>query len=577
MIRWFHRLAIMAAVWAAFAPGLGGVFVLDDYTVILEAPHVRSLSLPPRMARSLVDLSFAVQHAAAGGFRAADFRMLNLLLHAATALFLYGVVRRTLLLDGMPGKCRGAASNAAFFTALLWSVHPIQSRAVTYVCQRYEIAASLCLLAALYAFIRSTASRNPSGWRVVSVLACWVGLGAKEVIIAAPLVIAAYDLLFVGRGWRTVLQRRLYYAAMMAAWIPALADLVSLRRAGVSGVVTEPMFTATEYLLSQPGVILHYLRLVFAPWPIVLDYNWPAARGLVEIVPPAVAVGGVLIAGVAGLIRLRRMALPVVAFFLILAPSSSILPLDDLMFLHRMYLPLAAVLAPAAVAAAARCAAPDAGFRRVLCRLAGGCVVLGLCAVTRGLNNEFRSETAFWERNVAIRPSAWRARNALAVALCEDGRSEEALPHFAYVVRHATGAGFFAAPPPRPPCPVRVADQSERYARYRALANLGTACVGLGRKELAATAWAWALRVEPYADAVIGSLRGLLVEEGVPEPDADRDLSRRVWSCPGDLDGLLRFCDEAGGAWRSPSGFGERRRRAKHDSGPAEHTAGPDM
>ena len=44
------------------------------------------------------------------------------------------------------------------------------------------------------------------------------------------------------------------------------------------------------YAASQPGVILHYLRLSVWPEGQCLDYGWPVATSAAEILPPLVVV-----------------------------------------------------------------------------------------------------------------------------------------------------------------------------------------------------------------------------------------------------------------------------------------------
>ena len=91
-------------------------------------------------------------------------------------------------------------------------------------------------------------------------------------------------------------------------------------------------------------MILHYLRL--SAWPIgqCFDYDWPVARGAGQILPPLVAVLGLLAATAWAVFRYPPAAFLAGVFFLFLAPTSSILPIRDLMVEHRMYLPLAAVI-----------------------------------------------------------------------------------------------------------------------------------------------------------------------------------------------------------------------------------------
>ncbi len=107
--------------------------------------------------------------------------------------------------------------------------------------------------------------------------------------------------------------------------------------------------TPLGYALSQPGVVLHYLGLAVWPRPLVLDYDWDVAQSAMAIVPPLLLV----LAGVAGTawlaVRRHPLAFPVLWLVLILAPTSSLFPINDLAVEHRMYLPLAGITVLAAV------------------------------------------------------------------------------------------------------------------------------------------------------------------------------------------------------------------------------------
>jgi cytochrome c-type biogenesis protein CcsB len=98
-----------------------------------------------------------------------------------------------------------------------------------------------------------------------------------------------------------------------------------------------------QYALSQPGVILHYLRLAFWPAGQCLDYGWPVAHGFRAIVPPLIALLALLAITLWCMVRHPMLGFVCGGFFLILGPTSSVLPLADLAFEHRMYLPLASV------------------------------------------------------------------------------------------------------------------------------------------------------------------------------------------------------------------------------------------
>ena len=116
----------------------------------------------------------------------------------------------------------------ALAIALLWAVHPLLTESVTYVIQRTELLMGMFFLATLYCFIRgaTTESRGArAAWYVAAVIACALGMGSKEVMVTAPLVVLIYDRLFLAGGYVRALRSRwpIYVGlACTLAIIPAL-------------------------------------------------------------------------------------------------------------------------------------------------------------------------------------------------------------------------------------------------------------------------------------------------------------------------------------------------------------------
>jgi len=101
---------------------------------------------------------------------------------------------------------------------------------------------------------------------------------------------------------------------------------------------------AIWYFATQPGVILHYIKLAIIPFPLCLDYGWEVAETAREILPPVIVLTAAGLLSLLGLIKRSPVAFPGCVFFIILAPTSSFMPVGDIAFEHRMYLPLACVL-----------------------------------------------------------------------------------------------------------------------------------------------------------------------------------------------------------------------------------------
>src|SRR5262249_10459492 len=238
-----------------------------------------------------------------------------------------------------------------------------------YIIQRAESLMGLFYLLTLYCAIRGFASSNRGWWFVVSIGACALGMATKEVMVTAPIMVALYDRMFVSSSFLDMLRRRYgLYAGLAASWLIIPVLLATSRVSESTGPTTG--LTPSLYLATELGVVVHYLRLAVWPSPLVLDYTWRLPQTVGQVLPSAAGILA-LVAGSA--LAFRRF--PLVAFwgawfFVILAPTSSILPIADLAFEHRMYLPLAAVVVLVVVGAheaigllIARLGAPN-GLRR---------------------------------------------------------------------------------------------------------------------------------------------------------------------------------------------------------------------
>ena len=279
------------------------------------------------------------------------YHAVNLAIHVAAALTLFGIVRRSLKRPALTGRYGGAATPLALGIALIWLVHPLQTQSVTYLVQRFESLMGLCFFLTLYFFVRGVDSPRPRGWFAAAVGACLLGVGCKETIAMAPLIVLWYDRAFVAPSWCAIWQqRRGFYAALLAtSLVPPVVVLANLQGYAKSGFFSGAAVTRWEYLRSQPGVILHYLRLALWPDSLCLDNGWPVASTARAIVPPLLVL--LLLAGLTlwGIWRRPAIGFFGTWFFLCLAPTSSLIPIVDLSFEHRMYLPLAAVAAATVV------------------------------------------------------------------------------------------------------------------------------------------------------------------------------------------------------------------------------------
>jgi tetratricopeptide (TPR) repeat protein len=441
-------VVLIAAGLAAYANSLGGPFVFDDVSSITDNPTIRHLwplgpvlSPPPGgftvSGRPILNLSFALNYAISGA-SVASYHVGNLVIHLLGALTLFGILRRT------PPRSLGLA----FSVALLWLVHPLQTEAVDYIVQRAESLMGLFYLLTVYAFIRyaepaAVAEAGPAddedydpyarpprrgwgrpGWAAISVAACLLGMGTKEVMVSAPLMVFCYDRTFVAGTFRAAWRaRRGFYLALGATWI-VLALLVFSTggdRGGTSGFDVGVEWWA--YGLTQFEAVVRYLALACWPRPLVFEYGPFHVKGVAEVAP---AAAGVLVLAGATAVALRKWpawGFLGLWFFAILAPTSLVPGTLQMISEHRMYLPLAAVVTAAVIVA------DRVGGRRFTV-VAVLVAAAGLGFLTFRRNGVYRSTLSLWADTVAKRPDNPYAQYGLGVVRAEAGQTAEAIRRY---------------------------------------------------------------------------------------------------------------------------------------------------
>lgn len=419
--------------------------LFDDQSSIAANATIRQLGAavfsPPVSAgvggRPLLNLTFALNYAF-GGTEVAGYHAVNIGIHLLAAVVLFALVRRTLG-AATRADLRRAATPLAAVTAMLWAWHPVQTEAVTYLSERAESLLGLFYLLTLYSYIGYTQARvqapvvgaassdecapadprrarrsriAPAAWASGSVLAALAGALTKEVIVTAPVLVLLFDRTFLSGSFAAAWRRhgRVLVALSAASWIPVARLMAGLSHRGVGfGTPVGPW----TYALGETRALVHYVGLVFWPHPLVFDYGPAVLSSLAGVWPFAAAVVVMLGGTVLALWRWPQAGFFPAAFFLLLAPTSSFVPIVwQPIAESRLYLPLAAVCAGVVlgVFALARRWTVPVGV--------GVAVCLAVAAARR--NETYSSALRLWRSTVAVRPENPRARNAYADALAKE-------------------------------------------------------------------------------------------------------------------------------------------------------------
>jgi len=443
-------LALLGTL-AVYRPALDAGFYLDDRQNIVEQPavHWRELSMGGvkdallqghLRARPLANLSFALNHRF-GGLEPGGYHAVNVIIHlcVGAALAWVGFLLAVAGHEETP-QIRHRAALSALLAAALFLLHPLNSQAVTYVVQRMTSLATLFFLLSLGTYL--SARRTGAGGRVprfaLSALFFVLAAGSKEIAFMLPPTLVAYEWCFHRESWRARLASRSSRPTLLRAWPLALIALGGLalwadyrlyhflERVSLFEAFEGRDFGGIERLLTETRVLFFYVSLLIWPAPsrLNLDHDFIPSRGLLDPATTLIAAAawiGIAV-GAALLARSRpRSGFPVLVFLLLNVIES--LPVSlELVFEHRMYLPLTALVLFLAVLvcdARAPLRLPAWGAMALLC------LPLGMATHAR---NEVWVDTIVFHRDAARKsPNKFRPNYNLGVELGYFGHPEEAL------------------------------------------------------------------------------------------------------------------------------------------------------
>ncbi|MBI5642763.1 MAG: tetratricopeptide repeat protein [Deltaproteobacteria bacterium] len=431
-------------------------FVFDDgmYIVGNRGVHALSNFWPPVGTRYLGYLSFAVNYSL-GGVDTTGYHIVNTFIHVLNGILVYLLVTLTFKTPWMEGAGIGDKKDAAFALALISSVifivHPVQTQAVTYVTQRFASLATLFYLLSLVLYIRWRASGNGRWVYVLAVITTVSAQMTKEISFTLPFLIALYELMFFSGPCR---KRFWYLIPFLLTLLVIPLSLLSPASGGLDLDVSENIrekqvqelvsLSPYQYFSTQLRVIVTYLRLLALPVKQTLDYDYPRIESF--FAPEALIsfffLLSIAIAAVAVFLRARRIKEPFLAiislgvfwFFITLSIESSVIPIQDVIFEHRLYLPsVGAFMAASAVIVylLSYLKGKGAGFSVItmaVVALAMLSVPLGAASYKRNL--AWKDELTLWKDTVEKSPGKTRPHNNLGDIYFRMGRMDEAIAEF---------------------------------------------------------------------------------------------------------------------------------------------------
>jgi len=432
-------IVILLTVIALFAYSntFDAPFVFDDRHNILENPYIRMTDFSsegltkifksPSSSRPLANFSFAVNFLF-HQYDVSGYHVVNLIIHIINALLIWLITRQTLRL------CHSEDPIVPFFAAVLWLVNPLHTQSVTYIVQRMNAMATLFYLLSLSCYIqaRVSSAAGPGGIKprllyMTCLSAAVLGLASKEIVTILPVMLLLYEWFFFRNLDQTWPKKQLPWMSLAIVSIFALAVLYTdgapLEK--IRHMYAKQTFSMDQRLLTETGVIIYYISLIFFPHPsrLTIDYDFPVSSAPTEPLSTALAITAIimLIIGAGYAAGKHRLISFAILWFLIsLVIESSFLGLY-LIFDHRTYLPsifpviglvwlLFTHIRPKAL---------------IVIML---CLIIGVNVIWTSRRNNVRSDAILlWQDAADKVPGKARPYNDLGFSLLQEGKTEQAI------------------------------------------------------------------------------------------------------------------------------------------------------
>ncbi len=460
-----YILLIIALSAIAYSNTFSATFAFDDFHVIVDNPIIKDLKYfispsdaqvftgnfeyPLFTSRYVGYLTFALNfwlH----GLDVTGYHIGNLYIHIITALFVYLLVIlsfRTPLLK--ESSLSSYSIHMAAVTSALFALHPLQTQAVTYIFQRVASLAALFYILSLLFYIswrlrnRESSPFKKASLYLMCIISAVLAMKTKETAFTLPMIIVAYEFIF----FEGAVKRRLFYLLpiLMTMLIIPL-NLVALSRpenamiGELDGATRgNTKLTRPEYLFTSFRVIVTYLRLVFLPVNQNLDYDYPTYHSFFtkEVFLSFSFLLALFLSGAYLFVSYRKrypqtglVMFGLLLFFIGLGPESSVVPLNNVIYEHRMYLPSIGIFIILSVALFTATTNTDSRNMKTGFALFIITVILSLTAATYSRNMVWKDELSLWKDVVDKSPNKERGYNNLGMAYYDIDEYDTAIKYF---------------------------------------------------------------------------------------------------------------------------------------------------
>ena len=413
------------AVFVIYAPAMHGPFLLDDDYLPYRTPAFFTLpwTVWVKGNRPLLNFSFWLNFRL-GGQDPYWYHFVNVALHFVNGVWIYLALRKLLAWSGAANWTREIT---AIFAAGLFLAHPLQTESVTYIASRSETLSVFFFLAAFVVFLYGRPAASLA--RVTAILLLYGAAGlTKEHTAVLPLLLLLTDYYWnPGLSFQGIRRQWKLYGsiAILAAFGGAVLWFMILKTSTSAGFHIAGL-TWYQYFFTQCRVIWRYILDFLFPFWLNLDADVPISRNIFD----HAAIAGLLaLVGVSAAAWIYRRRFPLASygwfvFLLLLAPTSSIVPITDPYAERRLYLPFIGLVLIAAEFVR-RWKASQGTVIAIL-----SAVLLSEAALADHRNEKWSDAIAIWQDAAEKSPHKARPSFQLAFAYYLSGQCGNAVKEF---------------------------------------------------------------------------------------------------------------------------------------------------
>jgi Tfp pilus assembly protein PilF len=470
-----HLILIVTLSLIAYSNTFHVPFHFDDDDAIVNNPIIKNFQFFSSPSKSTVltehfgyhtfrsryigYLTFALNYSI-HGLDTTGYHIVNLVIHICTALLVYLLVYLTFQTPILlASELRDYSRQIALFAALLFACHPVQTEAVTYIWQRVASLATMFYILSLTAYVKwrlsgyqSTASQSSNLFRVrtvpiylTSLVSAVLAMKTKQIAFTLPIMISLYEgMFFQGK----IARRLLFLLPILLTLLIIPLTLLDLEKPleDVIGDVSEVSRDLTrmsrlDYLFTQFRVIVKYLRLIVLPINQNLDYDHPVFHSFftTEVFLSFLLLVTILCSGMYLLYRsryssphMRIIAFGIFWFFITLSVEFSFIPIKEIMFEYRVYLPSVGVFLFLSTICFIIMRSVENRWKSIgnIVMPTLFVIILVLTGATYARNAVWKDEVTMWEDIVSKSPYKGRAHTGLGKAYRSQGLFSKAIEQY---------------------------------------------------------------------------------------------------------------------------------------------------